>query len=265
MIDFENTSAEFLELASEVRLKILFDLIKKPSRVTVMAKKFNVTAQEIHRNFERMVNSGLIIKQKDNNYGLTTFGRTICTQIHSVSFLSQNKKYLTTHGFGKLPPKFLRRVGDLSDSQEITGVSKVLETWKKIYRSADEYIFNVLDETPLDLIELMIKRVKRGTKYRHIISENASIPKGRKKLLEKSGFYPLLKTEKIQRRMLNIVEISVIINEKSAGLMFPDLSGKPDLRSMFYSQDESFREWCLDYFKYCWNSSDPFKEFKLQE
>jgi len=230
-----------------------------------MAKKFNVTAQEIHRNFERMVNSGLIIKQKDNNYGLTTFGRTICTQIHSVSFLSQNKKYLTTHGFGKLTPKFLRRVGDLSDSQEITGVSKVLETWKKIYRSADEYIFNVLDETPLDLIELMIKRVKRGTKYRHIISENASIPKGRKKLLEKSGFYPLLKTEKIQRRMLNIVEISVIINEKSAGLMFPDLSGKPDLRSMFYSQDESFREWCLDYFKYCWNSSDPFKEFKLQE
>jgi len=265
MIDFENTSAEFLELASEVRLKILFDLIRKPSRVTTMAKKFNVTAQEIHRNFERMVNSGLIIKQKDNNYGLTTFGKTICTQIHSVSFLSQNKKYLTTHGFGNLPPKFLRRVGDLSDSQEITGVSKVLETWKKIYRSADEYIFNVLDETPLDLIELMIKRVKRGTKYRHIISENATIPKGRKKLLEKSDFYPLLKAEKIQRRMLNTVQISVIINEKSAGLMFPDLSGKPDLRSIFYSQDESFREWCSDYFKYCWNSSDPFKEFKLQE
>ncbi|MBT8251255.1 MAG: transcriptional regulator, partial [Nitrosopumilus sp.] len=239
--------------------------IKKPSRVTTMAKKFNVTAQEIHRNFERMVNSGLITKQKDNNYALTTFGRAICTQIHSVSFLSQNKKYLKTHGFGNTPPKFLRRIGDLSNSKEITGVSKVLETWKKIYRSADEYIFNVLDETPLDLIELMIKRVKRGTKYRHIISENASIPKGRKKLLEKTGFYPLLEAEKIQRRMLHTVQVSVIINEKSAGLMFPDLTGKPDLRSMFYSEDESFREWCMDYFKYCWNASDPFKEFKLKE
>ncbi|QUC65711.1 transcriptional regulator [Nitrosopumilus sp. K4] len=265
MINFENTSAEFLELASEVRLKILFELVEKPSRITTLAKKFNVSAQEIHRNFERMVNTGLISKQKDNNYGLTTFGRAMCTQIHSVSYLSQNKKYFSNHGFGNLSPKFLRRIGDLSNSEEITGVAKVLETWKKIYRSADEYIFNVLDETPLDLIELMIKRVKRGTKYRHIISENASIPKGRKKLLEKSGFYPLLESEKIQRRMLNSVQVSVILNENSAALMFPDLTGKPDLRSMFYSKDESFHEWCLDYFKHCWNISDPFKEFKLKE
>ena len=265
MIDFEKTSAEFLELASEVRLKILFELLNKPSRVTVLAKKYNVSAQEIHRNFDRMANVGLISKQKDNYYGLNTFGRAICTQIYSISFLSQHKRYFSNHGFGNLPAKFIRRIGDLSNSDEVSGVSKVLETWKRIYRTADDYIFNVLDESPLDLIELMIKRVKRGTKYRHIISENASIPKGRKKLLEKSGFYPLLEDEKIERRMLKTVQISVILNEKSAGLMFPDLSGKPDLRSMFYSQDEAFREWCLDYFKYCWNISDPFKEFKLSE
>jgi predicted transcriptional regulator len=265
MIDFEDTSAEFLELASEVRLKILFELIQKPSRVTVMARKFNTSAQEIHRNFERMVNSGLIVKQKDNYYRITTFGRAMCTQIPSVSYLSQHKKYFTNHGFGNISSKFMGRIGDLSNSEEITGVSKVLEIWKKIYRNADDYIFNVLSETPLDLIDLMIKRVKTGIKYRHIISENASIPKGRKRLLEKSGFYPLLESGKIERRMLKSVEVSVVLSDKSAGLMFPDLSGKPDLRSMFYSQDESFREWCLDYFKHCWNVSDPFKEFKLKE
>ncbi|MCV0373411.1 MAG: transcriptional regulator [Nitrosarchaeum sp.] len=265
MIDFEDTSAEFLELASEVRLRILSELVEKPSRVTMMAKKFNTSAQEIHRNFDRMVNSGLISKQKDNYYTITTFGRAIYNQIPSVSYLSENKKYFANHSFGNLSTKFLRRIGDLSNSEEITGVSNVLETWKKIYRTADDYIFNVLSETPLDLIDLMIKRVKRGTKYRHIISENAYIPKGRKKLLEKSGFYPLLESGKIERRMLNSVDVSVILNETSAGLMFPDLSGKPDLRSMFYSQDEVFREWCLDYFKHCWNVSDPFKEFKLKE
>ncbi|ABX13234.1 helix-turn-helix transcriptional regulator [Nitrosopumilus maritimus] len=265
MVDFEYTSAEFLELASEIRLKILFDLIQKPSRLTTLAKKYNVSPQEIHRNFERMVNSGLIRKQENNFYTLTTFGRSISTQIHSFSYLSQNKKYLQTHDFGNIPPKFLRRIGDLSNSKEIVGVSKVLETWKKIYRTSDEYIFNILSETPLDLIELMIRRVKRGVKYRHIISENASIPAGRKKLLEKSGFYPLLESGKIERRMLKTVQVSVILNEHSAGLMFPDLSGKPDLRSMFYSQDEAFREWCLDYFKHYWNISDAFKEFKLKE
>ena len=83
--------------------------------------------------------------------------------------------------------------------------------------------------------------------------------------LKKSGFYDLLNSEKIERRMLKSVNISVILNEHSAGLMFPDSSGNPDLRTMFYSDDEYFREWCLDYFKYCWNISDPFKEFKLKE
>lgn len=265
MIDFEDTSTEFLELASEVRLKILFDLIEKPSRVTTLAKKFNVTAQEIHRNFERMVNSGLISKQKNNNYAITTFGKAICAQISSVSFLSKNKEFFKTHSFEGMSPKFLRRIGEIGNPEQIIGVSKVLEIWKKIYKSANEYIFNVLAETPLDLVELMITQVKKGTKYRHIISENASIPKGRKKLLEKSGFYPLLEDGKIERRMLKSVQISVILNENSAAIMFPDSSGKPDMRSMFFSKDESFRGWCLDYFKHCWNISDPFKEFKLKE
>ncbi|KEQ56524.1 transcriptional regulator protein-like protein [Marine Group I thaumarchaeote SCGC AAA799-E16] len=264
-MDFEETSAEFLELASEVRLRILFDLLEKPARLTTLSKRYKVSPQEIHRNFERMVNSNLVAKQENNFYSLTTFGKAICTQIHSFSYLSQNKDYFKTHNFETLPPKFLRRIGDLNNSQEIVGVSKVLESWKKIYKTGDDFIFNVLSETPLELMDLVVKRVKRGTKYRHIISENASIPKGRRNLLEKSGFYDLLNSEKIERRMLKSVNISVILNEHSAGLMFPDSSGSPDLRTMFYSDDEYFREWCLDYFKHCWNISDPFKEFKLKE
>jgi len=118
MINFEDTSAEFLELASEVRLKILFELIQKPSRLTTLSKKFNVTPQEIHRNFERMSNSGLIVKQVNNYYALTTFGKATCTQIHSFSYLSQHKKYFKSHDFGNIPPKFLRRIGDLSNSEE---------------------------------------------------------------------------------------------------------------------------------------------------
>ncbi|MBS1268605.1 MAG: hypothetical protein MAG458_01336 [Nitrosopumilus sp.] len=264
-MDFEETSAEFLELASEVRLKILFDMLEKPSRLTTLSKKFDASPQEIHRNLERMLNSNLIIKQGNNFYSLTTYGKAVCTQIHSFSFLSQNKDYFKTHNFETLPSKFLRRIGDLNNSQEITGVSKVLETWKKIYKTADNHIFNVLYETPLELMDLVVKRVKQGIKYHHIISENASIPKGRRNLLEKSGFNDILNSEKIQRRMLKHVNISIVLNEHSAGIMFPDSSGNPDLRSMFYSTNKYFREWCLDYFKYCWNVSDPFKEFKLKE
>ena len=263
--NYEEAAEEFLELASEIRLNILFELMKKKSRVTPMAKKLGVTAQEVHRNFDRMSNSGFVAKDRDGAYYITTFGKAICSQIPSIMYLSKNKQYFENHDFGNLPVKFVRRIGDLRGSKHITGVSRVLEIWKTIYKNSNEYIFTVLSETPLELIEQVIKRVKKGARYKHIISENAKIPKGRKKLLDKIGFYPLLEEGKIERRMIKNVKIMVILNEKEAGLMFPTKQGDADMREMFYSNDQSFHEWCLDYFRHCWNVSDSFKEFKLKE
>ncbi|MFB5610926.1 MAG: helix-turn-helix transcriptional regulator [Nitrosopumilaceae archaeon] len=263
--NYEEAAEEFLELASQIRLNILFELLKKKSRVTPMAKKLGATAQEVHRNFDRMSNSGFVAKDKDGAYYITTFGKAICSQIPSIIYLSKNKKYFENHNFGNLPIKFVRRMGDLQNSKHVTGVSRVLEVWKSIYKNADEYIFTVLSETPLELIELVIKRVKKGARYKHIISENAKIPKGRKKLLDKIGFYPLLEQGKIERRMMKDVKIMVILNEKEGVLMFPSKQGDADMREMFYSNDSAFHEWCLDYFRHCWNASDPFREFKLKE
>lgn len=265
-VDFyENASAEFLELASEIRLRILFSLLQKKSRVSTLAKKFDVTAQEIHRNFERMSNSGLITKDRDGSYKITTFGKSICYQIPSIAFLSENKEYFTHHTFGNVPPKFMRRIGDLENCEHISGVSRVFEKWKSLYKNADEYIYNILTETPLDLMELILKRVKKGITYRHIISEDATIPTGRKKLLEKMGFNELLESGKIARRMLQDVSVLIVVNEKQAAVVFPTEEGDPDLRSMFLSSDLSFHNWVIDYFNYCWSISDPFKEFKLHE
>lgn len=265
-VDFyEKASSEFLELASEIRLKILFSLRQKKSRVSTLAKKFRVTAQEVHRNFDRMSSSGLIAKDKDGAYKITTFGRAICSQIPSIAFLSENKDYFDTHTFGDIPPKFIRRIGDLDDCEYVSGVSMVFERWKRIYTNSNEYIFNILTETPLDLMELILNRVKKGIRYRHIISENATIPKGRRKLLQKMGFDKMLESGMIERRMLQNVSVSIIMNEKEAAIMFPTEEGEPDLRGMFYSIDPYFHDWTLDYFKHSWFISDPFKEFKLSE
>ncbi|MFQ5572777.1 MAG: helix-turn-helix transcriptional regulator [Nitrosopumilaceae archaeon] len=262
---FEKTSSEFLELASEIRMKILYEILVKKSRVTLMAKKLGVTAQEVHRNFDRMTNAGLLEQVKDGSYQITPYGKAICYQIPSIAFLSKNKEYFEKHSFGDLPPKFIRRIGDLNESEYIHGVSRVLEKWKSIYKNADEYIFTLLAETPLDLLELMVKRVKKGVRYRHIISENAVIPKGRKKLLRQIGFYPLLELGKIERRMLKDVKVMIIMNEAEGAAMFSSIDGRPDLGGMFWSDNKNFHEWCIDYFRYCWNLSDPFKEFKLKE
>ena len=106
-----------------------------------MAKELHATVQEVHRNFERLSNAGLILKDKDGLYDLTTYGKTMCTQVPSLLFLSKNRKYFETHDFGDIPMKFIQRIGALAGGQQIKGFVNVLEQWKLVYKNADEYIY----------------------------------------------------------------------------------------------------------------------------
>lgn len=266
MEDLYDTAADhFLELASPQRLKILFSLLNKKSTITSLAKDLNSTKQEVHRNFRRLEDRDLIEKDVDGNYSLTTFGKTMCTQVPSLVFLSQNMEYFQDHDFGGVPPKFIMRSGQLATGKHIKGVVKILEQWKQIYKNANEYIYEVLYEVPLDLIEPLVKRIKQGIKFNYVFSKSAITPKGRKELLKKLGFDKLIEKGLVERRMDEKVFTVIVLNEKEACVLFPNKQGEPDMSEMFYGNDPMFHEWCLDYFRYCWYGSDTFQESKLTE
>lgn len=263
--NYENAANDFLELASEQRLKIIFKLLEQKSKISNMARELDATVQEVHRNFERLSDAGLIMKDKDGYYDLTTYGKTMCTQVPSLLFLSKNRKYFESHNFGDIPMKFIQRIGALAGGQPVKGFVKVLEQWKLVYKNADEYIFEIFTEVPLDLIEPLLARVKRGIKLDYIFSDPVIVPKGRKKLLDKLGMKDLIDKGLVGRKMKTDVKVVVVLNEKEAGVLFPTLEGDADMREMFYSQDPLFHEWCLDYFRYCWYNSGPFQESKILE
>ncbi|MFB5607189.1 MAG: helix-turn-helix transcriptional regulator [Candidatus Nitrosomaritimum yanchengensis] len=261
----EETADYVLDLASPQRLNILFILLGKNSTPTQIAKKLDATKQEVHRNFTRLVESGLIEKRIDGKYSLTTFGEVVCTQVPTVVFLSQNRKYFEEHTLGDIPYKFKMRCGQLANGNHIKGFSKVMEQWKSIYKNSNEYIFEILSEVPLDLIEPLVKRVKKGIKFNYIFSESAVIPKGRKSMLKKLGFDKLMEKGLVKRKMRQNVQTVLVLNEHEACVMFPNKDGESDLSEMFYSNDPMFHEWCLDYFRYSWYGSDLFEESKLKE
>lgn len=262
---YDETAENFLELASSQRLEILFQLLLKRSTPTFLAKEINSTKQEVHRNFIRLEETGLIEKGTDGKFGLTTFGKTMCTQVPSLVFLSRNRKYFEDHTFENIPTKFIMRTGQLASAHHIKGVSKTLEQWKSIYKNANEYIYEMLSEVPLDLIEPLIKRVKKGIRFQYIFAENIVIPKGRKSLLKKLGFEKLIEKGLVERKMESNVQTVLVLNEKEACVMFPTIDGESDITEILYSDDPMFHEWCLDYFRYCWYGSDVFKESKLKE
>jgi predicted transcriptional regulator len=267
----ENTEQTFIELASEQRLSILLKLTEQDTKLSQLAKDLGVTMQEVHRNVNRLMEVGLIKKNSEGKFSLTTFGNTIIMQIPAYDFLSRNKEYFSDHNLGEIPMKFVHRIGALNNSEYVAGLVAVIERWKQLYNESSEYIYGMVPQIPLELIESVIPKIKNdGVKFNYILPQKAIVPKKRTQLLNQSGFYDLLKMEKkvVDRRMVERVHVAVVLNEKQATVMFPTVKDKivADMNSMFYSRDDSlFHEWCLDYFRYCWYNSKPFDESKLLE
>jgi predicted transcriptional regulator len=268
---FINTSTIFFELASEQRLAILFKLSKQNSKLAQLAKDLDVTMQEVHRNVNRLLESGLIRKDSNGQFSLTTFGTTILQQIPTMNFLSRNKEYFSDHYLGGIPMKFVHRIGSLDSSEYVEGLVAVLERWKQIYNSSREFIYGMLPQIPLELIETLLAKLKQsGIRFSYILSQQTLVPKKRTDLLRDAGFQDLLKKGLVERRMVDKMPVAVILNEKEATVMFPTLKrgqAIADLNSTFYSDRENplFHEWCLDYFRYCWYGAKTFDESKLLE
>ena len=262
---YEESANNFLELSSHQRLQIIFRLLERKSKVAIMAKEIDSTNQEVHRNFARLEDGGFIIKDKDGYYSLTTYGKTICSQVPSIVFLSQNRKYFEDHDFGDIPAKFIMRIGQLSGGKHLKGISYALEQWKSIYNNANQYIYETISEIPLDKIEPLVRRVKKGIKYNYVLSEHVVVPKGRKKMLKELEFDDLIDSGLVERKMKETVRVVVVLNEKEASVSFPNTDGESDITELFYSNDSMFHEWCLDYFRYCWYGSDIFQESKIKE
>ena len=136
MIEFHEDSAKsFLELASNQRLKIMLSISNKPSKPSIMSKELDVTIQEVSRNFDRLVDAGLLVKNNEGRHHLSTFGKIVCMQIPSLVFLSHNRRYFEKHSLDDIPLKFKQRIGALVQGELIKGFVKVQERWKKIYEN----------------------------------------------------------------------------------------------------------------------------------
>jgi len=259
-------ASEFFEIGSEQRLNIVLHLNEKNWSISALAKELDATVTEVHRNFGRLQKVGLIVKETDGSYRLTLFGKVLCSHIPSIAFFSENKKFFEDHTLGDMPLKFQHRLGELYDQQLITGFVRVLEKWKNIHNNSTKYIYNILAEVPYskDIIDVVEEKLNKKVKIKTIFSESAIIPEERKVTFKMKNFDKFIKEELLVRRMTNQVSIVVLLNEKESCIIFPSLTGEPDMSKMFYSVDPMFHEWCLDYFEHCWKNSTIFQEKKLK-
>jgi predicted transcriptional regulator len=270
---FENTARTLFELGSAQRIAILFKIAQAKCNLAKLSKDLGCTMPEVRRNIIRLTNCGFVQRESNGTFFLTTFGKTILEQIPTLDFLSRNKDYFSDHTFSPLPLKFIRRIGSLSNSRSISGLVSIDESLKDIYDRSQEYVYAMIPEVPIDLIESIVARLKkvenRGFRFSYILPTRATVPKRRKQLLEALGFDELLKKGTVERKMVNSLLIGVVLNDEEACVMLPRIQRNDrieiDMNSMFYGDDPDFHEWCLDYYRYIWHNARSFDEKGLVE
>lgn len=262
---FETASHNFLELSSIQRLQILHKLLERKYKPAELVKEFDSTKQEVYRNFSRLEDGHLIIKDIDGNYSLTEFGETICSQIPSIIFLSQNMSYFKSHNFGNMPKKFKMRIGQLAKAEYIKGLGNILETWKRICKEANEFIYLATSEVILDFEKILFEKLEQNIPTSYLLSATCIIPEGREELHKKMNLDQYIQKGIIERRSRKTIHTAVLVTEKSALISFPDIDGEPDLAEAFYGNDTDFHEWALDFFRYYWNDSSSYNENNMKK
>jgi predicted transcriptional regulator len=253
----------FFELAGDLRLYMLMKLSSKPYRLSQLANDLHATMQESHRNVNRLIDSGLVKKTGEGELLLTPYGKIIVSLIPNFNFPFIHKEYFQEHTVSNLPLKFIQRIGSLNNCEVVVGVMAVLQRWKMVYNNSRIYIKEIMSQVPIDLIETIAERINNNVKFSYIFPNDVVIPKGRNELLKKLGWANMIFRGMVERRLVDKVSIVIIFNENESCISFPTLKGEPDLNIMFYSKDESFHEWCEDFFSYEWMGAKQFDESKL--
>ncbi len=254
-----------MELAGESRYEILSMLNEQKWKAAQLAKELNLTIQEMHRNTTRLTGTGLIKKDSEGFFSLTSYGKILMSQLSAFGFINKHKDYFEEHFPSDLPTKFLLRIGNLRESELIQGNFAIVDKWMSIAEEAKEYLRVMTSQIPPEFFKLKVSRAKKGTEIFLIHGENTIAPKDFKKEITSSEVRSLVSNGIYKRKMVKKIQTIMVLNEKRGTLFFPNLKGEPDMYYAFISDDPEFHEWCFDYFDYIWDKAGSYDVSKIRE
>ena len=163
-----------------------------------------------------------------------------------------------------LPARFYFGIGILNDSQVIHGRPKTVRKLIDMYKQS-RFIYNILYEVEGtdDVLNVLINKLKGSPNFhtKTIFGENSILDPERDIVLK--VFEPFKRNGQISQKMMEIVKIGLVVTDKGAFVVFPKYGeGHPDADMMIYGTNSEFRNWCLDYFNYCWNNEATELDWK---
>lgn len=240
-------------LASIDRLTLLSEIAIQNRRLSQLTTALSATPQETSKHLTRLRDAKLIEKDSDGLFSLTAFGKIIVNLLPSIRFVTENREYFLSHDISSLPLEFIERLGELQEGQYGEKVGAILVHLQQVVQDAEDYIWMMADH-PLGGQEYVTKSGKlestSSVRWRVIIPADSNIDwtELRRTVGTHKGriAYHLIEDP-------NDIKAGISLNEKIAGLTFPNTRGKLDFNSGFRSNNSIFRKWCQDLFEYHWS------------
>lgn len=253
-------ATKYRELSNDVRIDILFTLLKKKAKISEIAKSYKISIQESMRNFNRLSDAGLISKDNENYFNLTPIGQIACNHIPAFIFMSNSNDYFRLHNFGDLPNQFIQRLGSFLNCKRITGLTKILDKWMSIYNNATKNIYLISSDIfESSFPRLVIDKLNSGIEFNYIVDKSV-IADEKQNMKDKKKIRRFLLDGVVKRKITEHIQITLILNDQEGFVMFPTVDGKTDMREGFYGIEPGFLEWCRDYYDSCWKKSDDAKK-----
>jgi predicted transcriptional regulator len=240
-------------LASIDRLTLLSEIAIQNRRLSQLTTTLSATPQETSKHLTRLRDAKLIEKDSDGLFSLTAFGKIIVNLLPSIRFVTENREYFLSHDISSLPLEFIERLGELQEGQYGEKVGAILVHLQQVVQDAEDYIWMMADH-PLGGQEYVTKSGKlentSSVTWRVIIPADSNI--------DWTELRRTVGTHKgrIEYHLIedpNDIKAGIALNEKIAGLTFPNTRGKLDFNSGFRSNNPIFRKWCQDLFEYHWS------------
>jgi len=247
------------ELSNEDRYNILCQLLEGETNITSLAKKLDLTSQEVSRQVSRLSDISLIQKTI-NGLVISDYGKYILKNMKGLQFITKNLDYFTTHNISHLPLEFVNRIGDIEESEYVNDISSAFYMSNKIAKEAEEYVWTITDQYQINNLLEIKDAFERNLQVRNIESKKFRISPTIREAWTQDNLIELSKTWTAARKTgllkEKIIEkpyIYLYMSEKEvAGLSFPSPDGKFDYHG-FSGDSDRLHKFCRDLFNYYWN------------
>ena len=256
------------EISNEYRHGILLLLQKGASRITDIAKGMNLNNPEIRRHVSRLQEVGLIQRDANGYYHLTPYGETSLLLLQEFEFLITNRDYFKNHTLSKIPPGFIKRIGELAASVNLTNPVDFFRYTESLFNQSKGYVWLLVDQFPLNSLSTIVKAIDRGVELRIIEPmervfnpDLGAMTSEETKALSRTRYTPL-----VEERMTDEIKVYLLVSDSRCVVMFPTSNHNYDYMGFTATDDVSIT-WCRELFEHYWDEAEqrtiaPIKQVK---